>query len=188
MLETVFGADGLRPVTVADLADRAGCSRRTLYDLAPSKEELFLLVLDRMLNRVAREAQETAALAADPARQITALLRSGALAMRPLTPMFFEALKGYAPAQWMWDHHLAVARRGLVDLIEAGIASGHLRAVHPVVAAEVLIASSRRLVDPGFLNASGLQVADALDELFVLVVGGLAESTRPRRRSGVRAA
>ena len=48
-LEEIFFEQGYRRITVGALAARLRCSRATLYALAPSKEELFLRVLDRVL-------------------------------------------------------------------------------------------------------------------------------------------
>ena len=41
--------DGFVHMTMADLAKQMNCSLRTLYGLAPSRDELVLLVVDRNL-------------------------------------------------------------------------------------------------------------------------------------------
>jgi AcrR family transcriptional regulator len=41
---------------MADIAANVGCSLRTLYDLAPSRDELVLTVIDRNLRRIGRGA------------------------------------------------------------------------------------------------------------------------------------
>ena len=46
-IEAIYLAEGFRGSTVGELAARLRCSRRALYELAPSKEELFLRVLGR---------------------------------------------------------------------------------------------------------------------------------------------
>ena len=51
-LEEIFLQEGFRRVAVGELAARLHCSRATLYALAPSKERLFLLVLERLLARI----------------------------------------------------------------------------------------------------------------------------------------
>ena len=48
--------DGFVHLTMADIAGRVGCSLRTLYDLAPSRDELVLTVVDRNLRRIGRSA------------------------------------------------------------------------------------------------------------------------------------
>ena len=55
-LERLFLEEGFGGISVRELAASVGCSRRTLYELAPSKDELVLVVLDRFLHRVGRTA------------------------------------------------------------------------------------------------------------------------------------
>ena len=54
-LGTLFD-DGFADLTMADIAANVGCSLRTLYDLAPSRDELVLTVIDRNLRRIGRGA------------------------------------------------------------------------------------------------------------------------------------
>src|SRR3954465_2809359 len=48
--------DGFAELTMAELAAQLNCSLRTLYGLAPSRDELVLTVVDLHLWRVGREA------------------------------------------------------------------------------------------------------------------------------------
>src|SRR5688572_58767 len=50
-LEELLIAEGFRTLTLADLSDRLHCSRRTLYELAPTKDDLVALVVSRFLDR-----------------------------------------------------------------------------------------------------------------------------------------
>ena len=51
-LEEIFLQEGFRSVAVGELAARLHCSRSTLYGVAPSKQRLFLVVLERLLARI----------------------------------------------------------------------------------------------------------------------------------------
>ncbi|HSK46440.1 MAG TPA: TetR/AcrR family transcriptional regulator, partial [Coriobacteriia bacterium] len=50
-IEEIFLAEGFLHTRVGTLADTLHCSRSTLYKLAPSISELYVLILDRWLNR-----------------------------------------------------------------------------------------------------------------------------------------
>lgn len=54
-LHVVF-AGGFAHLTMADMAAAASCSLRTLYELAPSKDELVRIVVDRHLWSIGRTA------------------------------------------------------------------------------------------------------------------------------------
>ena len=56
-MEHLF-AGGFATLTMAQLAARLNCSLRTLYALAPSRDELVLVVVDRNLWRVGRAARD----------------------------------------------------------------------------------------------------------------------------------
>ena len=51
-LEKLMRDGELAKLTIGDMATRLECSRRALYELAPSKEQLVLLVLDRVMHRI----------------------------------------------------------------------------------------------------------------------------------------
>ena len=71
-LEALFLRDGFSGFSVRELAASVGCSRRTLYEVAPSKDELVLIVLDRFLHRVGRAALDSIDTTQSYADQITA--------------------------------------------------------------------------------------------------------------------
>ncbi len=51
-------AGGFTDVTMSDLAKRLGCSLRTLYGIAPSRDELVLAAIDRNLRQLRRQARQ----------------------------------------------------------------------------------------------------------------------------------
>jgi AcrR family transcriptional regulator len=182
VVEQVFYSEGLRAVTVAQLAACARCSRRTLYDLAPSKEELFLLVLDRLMRRLARTARDAVTREEDPIDRITAFMRGGLLVLEPFSPAFSESIENHPPAGWLFDHHWSAAMETLIGLIDEAISRGAFREdLHPAVAAEAIVGGSRRLMEPRILTSVNVTAAEALDEFFSMVVSGMV---RPGRRTG----
>ena len=171
-LETIFFREGME-VTVAELARLVGCSRRTLYDIAASKGELFLLVLDRMMRRLGKGALEAAARERSPERRIEAFLAAAVTTFQPARTAFVRVIEGYGPASQLFDEHLTLARAFLVDAIEDGIALGRFIDVPPSLAAEVLLAAVRRVTEPGVLASVDVTVADGLEESFQLIIRGL---------------
>ena len=171
-LEQAFLVRGLE-VTVAELVGEAHCSRRTLYELAPTKEELFLLVIDRMMRRVGKAAREAAAAHTTPEARMEAFLGAGVAGWAPFTPAFSQAIESYGPAGWLLNYHLSLTRDFLIETIEDGIAGGRFRDAHPGLVADGLLAAVRRVTEPQLLQANGLSTAGALEELFRVLVHGL---------------
>jgi AcrR family transcriptional regulator len=118
VIETVFLREGIRGVRMGQLADEAGCSRSTLYELAPSREDLLLLVLDRMMRRIEQRGAEAIAAAEDPVARVRAMLTSGALDFATLGPGFLDAVRHHPPARLLFDRRIAEGRDALETLIE----------------------------------------------------------------------
>jgi len=86
-LGTLFD-DGFADLTMADIAASVGCSLRTLYDLAPSRDELVLTVIDRNLRRIGRRAISAIQPDLDPLAVIRSYLMAANLAVAATTPAF----------------------------------------------------------------------------------------------------
>ena len=148
VVEAVFLREGIRGVRIGELAAEASCSRSTLYELAPSREELLLLVLDRMLRRIMRRGAEAIDAADDPLDRVRAMLTSGALDFAALGPQFLEAVRQHPPSRELFDRRLAQSRDVLEELIDDGVRAGRLRSVDPAPVAEAIIAIVLRFTDP----------------------------------------
>ena len=172
-LEAVILADGFADLTVADLADRLRCSRRTLYEVAESKDELVLLVIDRLLRRVARRGHEAMRRHTDPVERLRAYLVSVVAEVRNLTVTFSEDVARHAGARRLFNSHYRAGTETVRRLVEEGIAAGAFRDVHPQLVAEIFDAGLERISEPQVLRTSGATFAEAMDELMSVVLNGL---------------
>ena len=175
-LEAVFLSDGFSSITVAQLAASVGCSRRTLYELAPSKDALVLIVLDRFLHRVGRTALNTV----DPGQPIAEQLRSyinGALELQRLTAAFADDLADDPAARRLLDRHFRYVMSVSESLIERSISAGEFRHVTPGVAAGMLAGSGLYFSQPGILDDVGMTRDDASFEMTDIVLRSLLQQT-----------
>jgi AcrR family transcriptional regulator len=172
-VEAVFVREGIDAVRIGQLAAEASCSRSTLYELAPSKEALLLLVLDRMLRRIMRRGGEAIERAKDPVGRVRAMLRSGALDFAALGPRFLEAVRQHPPARLLLDRRIAEGRDTLEWLIEDAVASGAFRPVDSAVVAEAIIAVLVRFTDPQVSRSPRLGSPAALAEMVDVVLDGV---------------
>ena len=181
-LEDVVTAEGFRSVTIADLAERLHCSRRTLYELAESKDDLVALVVGRFLDRnfnrgVAAMADESTtrgrieAFAAAVVEHVrTASTAFGDDVFR--TPRTAELVAAY-------DHRCVTLVQSLVG---DGRASGEVRSVDSGLVAHGLMAAIARIQDPDVLAMIDMSYPDATREMVgVLLDGIMADGSAPRR-------
>jgi AcrR family transcriptional regulator len=180
-LEGIFLRDGFRQLTIEQLAARLRCSRRTLYELAPSKEELVLLVVDRLLRRIGREAMAKQRGLDDPIEKIHAYASTASVALRLGTPAFSADVAAHPATYRLFGEHYRFATSVIAHLIQQGTDRGLLRGINPQLVAEVLRTGLERLEDPDVLRLTGLTNAEAMQQLFDLIVFGLARGARERR-------
>lgn len=174
-LESLFLEHGFSAFTVRELAAGVGCSRRTLYEIAASKDELVLIVLDRFLHRVGRSALTAIDPEAPVAEQIRAYYRGGSELQRQ-TQLFAEDLAEMPAARRLLDHHFRYVMQVLEELVRAGVETGEFRRVTPGVAAGVLAGSGLFLGQPQVaadLGAASLTGNQVTDEVLDLVLGAL---------------
>jgi AcrR family transcriptional regulator len=172
-LQALFLEEGYRHLTIGDLVDRLHCSRRTLYSLAPSKEELVLVVISRLLNKMGIEARATALAFDDPGDAIAAYLHTAITTFEPATAAFTEDLESYLPTKHLYDHHLLIALRVLRELIENGIDAGIFHPFHPALIAEILDACVERIRRPAVLERAGVSSSEAIAEFSEFIRHGL---------------
>jgi AcrR family transcriptional regulator len=173
ILESIFMKEGFRQTTIQELAARAKCSRRTLYEIATTKEEMFLLVLDRLMARIDHAAGKSLHSAADPAAKFAELLNHGVMAFRPAGPAFAAELANYGPARMLFAQYLERIRGTVIRIVNEGKECGAFRDVNPDVVAEVVINATREVNDPAFLARTGMTPGDALTALDSFLQHGL---------------
>jgi AcrR family transcriptional regulator len=169
-LEGRVTGQGFAELTMAEIAARVNCSLRTLYGIAPSKDELVLTVVDRRLHRIGRRAIE--ALEADlaPLDAVRAYLRAANDAVQPATVAFARDFSDVPGAKRLLDAHeeyvIAVTR----SLLERAVAEGQIAAVDTAAFAHVLGGLGREFSRPEVaagIASSPKQTADAVTDVLL---------------------
>ena len=183
-IEGIFFAEGFAHLSVADLATRLKVSRSTLYKLAPSKQALIELVIDRMFRHMGGRARAALETAGDPAERVAVYLGAGTATVRAGSIEFSRDLEANAGTRAIYDRHQAIGMKVLAGLIEDGGRSGRFRHVQAALVMQIADAAHARLRDPGVLTALGVTHAHAIDELIEVLLEGIANDGRRGRRHG----
>lgn len=172
-LEKMFLVEGFRDLTVGNLAKRLSCSNRTLYDIAPSKEEIFLLVLDNWLDRIRRLGRQAVLEKTDPVDRLEVFFNSANVEARGASAKFIEDVNSYLPAKQIWERHLEKQVSFLEEIIAEGIKRGNFKPLNPNLAAELLLSTVTRVDELVFHGHSGLSYEEAFAESQELMLNGL---------------
>ena len=173
-LETLFLSQGFTSFTIRELAAGVGCSRRTLYELAPSKGELVLLVLDRFLHRVGRSALAAIRQSSPAVEQIRQYVKGG-IELQRQAAAFAEDLAHEPAARRLLDRHFRYVMTVVERFVHLGIEHGELRLVNPVMVAATIAGSSLYLTQPEVIEVIGLEREALVDELLDFLLRSLLD-------------
>ena len=156
------------------MAQRLGCSKRTIYELAPTKNDLVLDVLTLFFETIRNDAQAASTNNDDPAGQIFDYLQVGVRAAQRMSPVVIADIDKWEPARRVWQAHIRLRVEGLRELIERGIEAGVFRDLSPVLVAEMVFAGLSRLREPDFYTSTEFSLSEAFEEYYRMLLYTLA--------------
>jgi AcrR family transcriptional regulator len=172
-LEETFLAEGYREVTLRDLAKRLGCSYRRLYDMAPNKEALFLMVMTAFFARLKKEGWRAANADRPLANRMENYLRVGVDYAKRMSVACQEDLDATPAGRIVFDSLQEERVGGLKEMLDEGASTGEFGGFHSLLVAEMMIVAVKHIREPVFLAKAGLTLSEALEEHSRLFRAGL---------------
>ncbi len=165
---------GFSKVQISEIARELNCSASTLYKIAPSKESLVILAIERW-GRITFEGLEARAsqcgAASDRARTY---FRAGAEALRPMSLAFFSDVERFQSTRMVWRQ--TVVDRYIdrfVELVQDAEKAGEIRPVNVRFLGEVLRQIGFATRDEAVLSASELTSEQAVLEVDAIIWDGI---------------
>ncbi|HEY9370836.1 TetR/AcrR family transcriptional regulator [Streptomyces sp.] len=172
-LVALLVGEGFARFTLDDLAARLRCSKRTLYGLAGSKEQLVRAAVVHFFRRATTRVEAVLAAQKEPAGRLAAYLRAVAAELAPVSPQFFDDVAAFEPAAEVYERNTRAAAGRVQQLIEEGVRAGVFREVHVAFAADVIASVMVRIQQRQVATATGLKDAEAYEQLAELLLSGL---------------
>ena len=166
-------AQGFSHLTMDDFAAQLNCSKRTLYALAASNEQIAVLAVRQFFKRATEQVEAAIAPTRAPANRVTRYLEAVAEELRPASRAFRDDLANFRPATEIYEQNTLTAARRVRELIDEGTKAGAFRRVHAAFVSEVVTATMRRITSGEIAAATGLSDAEAYSELAQLVVAAI---------------
>jgi AcrR family transcriptional regulator len=173
-LEDSVMVDSLADITMAGIAKRMNCSLRTLYGIAPSKDELVMVVIDRRLHRIGRDAMQALDLDGSPLTRLRAYLRAANRAVQPTTAAFFRDFVHAPAAQRVIGSHGAYVIAITQALLDEAVHEGEIQAMDTVALAHVLGGLGAEFSKPDVDEIVHGSPKDAADFVAEIILAGLA--------------
>ena len=175
-IEALFLRQGFADITIAQIASGVGCSRRTIYEIAPSKEQLVLIVIDRSMHRLGRAALAAVNPDAPLIDQLRQYIEGGIDLHRRAG--LFDDLADHASARRIVDRHFRFVMTVVERLVSLGVERGEFEPVTPAVVAAVVAGSSIYLTQPELIEDVGMEFPTLVSEMLDLTLAALPRKER----------
>jgi len=120
LMELVL-AEGIRNLTIGEIAARLRCSRRRLYEIAQTKEEIFCAMVDRFFRGVLDKGEALASKKRDLPAAIAAYLDEGVKAAARISVGFLTDVEESEVARACFDHYQQTRTLRLAQLVDEGV-------------------------------------------------------------------
>ncbi len=181
-IEALFLAEGFLRFTTDDIARRFRCSKTTLYRVAPTRDRLYEMIVERLLRRVRDQGVAATREAPDWSAALVGLLRAGVEGARDLSWEFVADMREHPLTNRCLHIHQTQRAADVERLLESGIEHGAFREVHPKMVARSMLALIDQIFDSDFLAGVGLSLAEAYDEAYRMLEYGLIPRTKQVRK------
>ena len=175
--------EGFAHLTMAEIAKSLNCSLRTLYSLAPSKEQLVLIVIERNLWSKGRTAMAAISPNMQPLKAIRTYLQAANMAAAKTTEAFAQDLQKMPAAQKLIEDHnsylIAITHR----LLDIAVEKGEIGEVDTAAIARLMAGIGRDFSRPEVIGSLRSSPKEAADEALDLILTGLAAQKNNRKQS-----
>lgn len=175
-LMSLVVARGFSKVSTSEMATELQCSVRTLYKLAPSKEKIVLLAIERWAGDVFLDMEGQAQECATASDRARTYFLVGTEKLRPISLAFFVDVQNSELVREVWRTTVVdpyIDR--FVELLEQAEAAGEVRPVNIRFLGEVLRAIGFVTRDERALSAAGLTSEEAVLEVDRLIWNGIIQ-------------
>ncbi len=173
-LETAGAEEGFSSQTMAEIAARMNCSLRTLYGIAPTRDELLLTAVDRRLRRIGRKAIEKLDPTLSPLELLRAYLRAANAAVQPQTLTLSRDFSAVSGSRRLADAHENYVISVVQKLLDRAVAEKQIQPVDTAAVAHILGGLGREFTKSDIVDVIDGTPAEAANHLLDLLLRGLS--------------
>lgn len=172
-LTNLFLSEGIKGLTVGEIAARLHCSRRRLYGIAQTKEEIFGVIMDRYFRGLLDEGEALLRDQRDLTVGLAAYLDVGVRSASRTSLQLVKDVEDCDATRASFDAYQQARADRLSQLIDEGVRKGVFVACHGAVVSELMLGAAMRLRRPAFLARANLTIEEAFEEFYRVILGGL---------------
>lgn len=169
--------DGFAHLTMAEVASRLNCSLRTLYELAPSRDVLVLMVIDRRLWAIGRVARGAIRGGMSPLDAVRAYLAAATVALNDATPAFVRDIDAMSAGRDLNEAHSNYLVNVTACLLDLAVETGDVSPVDTAAVARIIAGLGREFARPDVLATLRSTPKEAADAMVEIIIAGLRATT-----------
>ena len=165
--------EGYPQLTMSQIANRLKVSLRTLYKIAPKKEDLLLIAVDRLLFKIGAEAQKAINTDDGPLEKLKLFLHKTNEATKKDTLAFTEDFDKIQGARALIDSHENYVVNLTKNMLDEAIKAGEINKIDTSWMSLVLSGLTRETNRKYLKKASKAETADSAKEMMEIIFKGL---------------
>jgi Transcriptional regulator len=172
----LFFKNGIRNVTMSDIANHLGISKRTLYEIFKDKEELLEVCIDGHIEKAGKEMRQMASGSENVISSLMRVYRKHLDEVHNTNKSLMHELKKYHPRIYRKiESHQGVGINLLVPLYEKGVEQGLIRTdVNFEVCLWLMKSQFKMLMEGDFIPLEKFGVNEFVRTIILNFVRGIA--------------
>jgi AcrR family transcriptional regulator len=183
-LEELVLAVGFADLTLDDIATELRCAKVTLYNLAPSREQLNLTVLRRFFDAADRRIRAKLHREKEPRKKVRTLLAAIGEEMSRMEPVCFADLARFQTTYELYDSFAQTQVVLLVELLEAH-EPRRRNGPTPSAVGEVVRVGLDDIYSGEFERRTGISRERSLHDIVMMVSAVFGDNSRRSARDPV---
>lgn len=173
----LFNTRGYRSVTIQDLAEKLGMSKKTIYQSFSSKEEIATAVVEETMEAVRKVLHISKLPQSDPLFVIKEILIHVKDESMRFGPLFLMDIEKFLPDLANRFNQYRVEKNQYIEqLLKSAQDIGLVRDIPIKLATEVLKMCLKALVNSQLLSQNGFSIENKIDLFLDIFCRGIAES------------
>jgi AcrR family transcriptional regulator len=171
--DELFNTRGYKSVTIRDLAEKLGMSKKTIYQYFSGKEEIATAVIETVMGRIAEKFDRLKP-GPDPIAELRSTLEQVKAEVVRMNPLFLEDIQKFLPDVWQRVREFRAQKIMQIEYsIRAAQQLGIATEVNARLATVIFLETIQSLIRPESLSRHGFSANEAMDALINIFIAGI---------------
>ena len=164
---------GVPELTMSEIAKKLKISLRTLYEIAPSKDQLILMTMDNILRKLGKHALDSVSSNDSPIKKLEEYLFIVNQAVGPKFDSFLKGIEKINGSKKMADYHEKFISKYTQKLLDEAIKIKEIKKIDTKAFAILLGGIGREFLKEKNRNSINLSPEDSANSITSIILNGI---------------